>query len=169
MILETARLHLVPITKKYAADIFNNFTREVTTYMFPCPPKEIKETERFVEICEKQRAAKTDCVFAITLKETSEFLGVAGLHDLNSESPELGIWTKTASHGNHYGREAIGGLIEYAKKLGYTKLIYPVDKRNIASKKIPLFYGGNLVESDRLVKTPDGRTLDEEVYEITLK
>ena len=164
----TNRLYLIPITKKYTSDIFHNFTNEVTTYMYPCPAKEINETENIIKKWEKQRDDKTDYVFAITLKETSEFLGMVGLHDLNNEIPELGIWTKITSHGNHYGREAIGGLIEYAKKLGYTKLIYPVDKRNIASKRIPLFYGGNLVESNKLVKTPDGRTLDEEVYEISL-
>lgn len=107
-------------------------------------------------------------MYAITLKETAEFLGIAGLHNLNNDMPELGIWTKISSHGNHYGREAIGGLIEYAKEQGYTKLIYPVDKKNIASKKIPLFYGGELIISNNLVITPDGRTLDEEVYKITL-
>lgn len=95
-----------------------------------------------------------------------EFLGIVGLHDLNNDIPELGIWTKTNSHGNHYGREAIGGLIKYAQERGNTKLIYPVDKKNIASKKIPLFYGGKVMVSNKLVTTLDGRTLDEEIYEI---
>lgn len=135
MNIETKRLVLVPITQKYTFDIFKNFNNEVAKYMFPCPAKEICETINIVENWIRQRADKTDYVYAITLKETSEFLGVAGLHDLNNEAPELGIWTKINIHGNHYGREAIGGIIEYAKKQGIAKLIYPVDKRNIASKK----------------------------------
>lgn len=168
MNIETSRLMLKPVTQKYIFDIFNNFTNEVTVYMFPYPVKDISETENIVECWIKQCANKTDYVYAITLKETAEFLGIAGLHNLNNDMPELGIWTKISSHGNHYGREAIGGLIEYAKEQGYTQLIYPVDKKNIASKKIPLFYGGELIISNKLVITPDGRTLDEEVYKITL-
>lgn len=83
--------------------------------MYPCPAKEISETQAIAERWVKQRAEKTDDVYAITHKETAEFLGIAGLHNLNSAAPELGIWTKISSHGNHYGKEAIGGLIEYAK------------------------------------------------------
>ena len=167
MDIETKRLWLVPVTDKYAADIFIYFTSEVTTYMYPCPAKEISETQAIAERWVKQRAEKTDNVYAITHKETAEFLGIAGLHNINSAAPELGIWTKISSHGNHFGREAIGGLIEYAKLQGYTKLIYPVHKNNITSKKIPLFYGGKRIISGKLVTTPDGRILEEEVYEIT--
>lgn len=166
--IETRRLLLVPVTQKYTADIFKNFTLEVTAYMFPCPAKNNSETENIVESWMKQRADKTDFVYAITRKDTSEFLGMVGLHGLNNDTPELGIWTKISSHGNHYGREAVGGLIQYAQKQGYTKLIYPVDKKNVASKKIPLFYGGKLIVTSKLVTTPDGRTLDEEIYEIAL-
>lgn len=169
MNIETTRLLLVPVTKKYTSDIFANFTTEVTTYMYPCPAKEIGETEKIIECWIKQRNAKTDYVYAITRKETSEFLGMVGLHNLDRDTPELGIWTKISSHGNHYGKEAIGGLIEFAKNQGYLKLIYPVDKRNISSKKIPIYYGGKLIESNKIETTPDGRTLDEEVYEIVLQ
>lgn len=91
------------------------------------------------------------------------------MHNLDRDTPELGIWTKISSHGNHYGKEAIGGLIEFAKNQGYLKLIYPVDKRNISSKKIPIYYGGKLIENNKIETTPDGRTLDEEVYEIVLQ
>ena len=164
--IETDRLCLAPVTQKYTSDIFENFTVEVTKYMYPSPAKQINETENIVEKWIQQRNHKTDYVYAITLKETSEFLGMAGLHNLNKDAPELGIWTKISSHGNHYGREAIGGLIGYAKKLGYKKLIYPVDKKNIASKKIPMFYNGKLILSNKLITTPDFRILNVEIYEI---
>lgn len=168
MNIQTNRLCLMAVTSEYTANIFRYFTNEVTAYMYPCPPKTMCETQNIVECWMRQRAEKTDYVYAITLKETSEFLGIVGLHDLTSDSPELGIWIKIDSHGNHYGREAIGGLIEYATLLGFTKLLYPVDQNNIASRKIPLFFGGELKICNKLVTTPDGRTLDEEIYEIPL-
>ena len=43
-----------------------------------------------------------------------------------------------------------------------------VDRRNIASKKIPLFYGGKLIVDYKEIKTSDGRILEEEVYEIKI-
>lgn len=168
MHIETIRLFLVPVTQKYTSDIFENFTMEVTTYMYPCPAKEISETEKIVECWVKQRDEKSDYVYAITLKETSEFLGLVGLHHMDSNTPELGVWTKINSHGNHYGREAIGGLIAFARNQGYSKLIYPVDKRNVASKKIPIYYSGKIIENGKIVTTPDERTLDVEVYEVVL-
>ena len=48
------------------------------------------------------------------------------------------------------------------------KLYYPVDRRNISSKKIPLFYGGKLIVDYKEVKTLDDRILEEEVYEIEI-
>ena len=62
----------------------------------------------------------------------------------------------------------MGGLIQYAGSLGIKKLYYPVDRRNVPSKKIPLYYGGIPVESLKYVETPDGRVLEEEIYMIDL-
>ncbi len=169
MNLTTNRLELVPISHKFEKELFENFTSEVTTYMFPPPSKEISETAKFVEISIKGRENKTDYIYVILLKDTKEFIGTVGLHFREYDSPEFGIWTKISSHGNYYGREAIGGMIEFAKGLGCKKVIYPVDKRNISSKKIPIYYGGKVIIPHLEVKTPDGRILQEEVYEIQLK
>lgn len=56
----------------------------------------------------------------------------------------------------------------YAKSLGIQKMCYPVDKKNIASKKIPLFFSGKLVADSIKVKTLDGRILNEQIYEIEI-
>ncbi|MCC0642005.1 MULTISPECIES: GNAT family N-acetyltransferase [unclassified Clostridioides] len=168
MNIQTKRLVLLPVEKKHKHDIFANFSNEVTTYMFPCPANKISETESVIENFTKQRIDGTDFVYVITLSDTSEFLGTCGLHKLKGEIPELGIWTKISAHGNYYGREAIGGLIEYAENMGIKKLLYPVDKRNIASKKIPLYFGG-VLSSEKEVITPDGRKLYLEEYMIDTK
>ncbi|MEI6673298.1 MAG: hypothetical protein WCL02_08585 [bacterium] len=51
IIIETDRLLLVPTTQKYLQDIFNEFTDEVTKYMFPSSPKEITETQKWIDSC----------------------------------------------------------------------------------------------------------------------
>ena len=168
MNIETERLKLIPVSEKYVEEIYKHFNEKITKYMSVSPAKDIDETRNVVNMFLEQRKNKTDYVYAITLKSSNEFIGLVGLHNLKNEVPELGIWTKLESHGNHYGREAIGGLIDYARVLKIKKLYYPVDRRNISSKKIPLFYGGKLIVDYKEVKTLDDRILEEEVYEIEI-
>ena len=169
MLIETDRLYLVPVSENHIKEINRYFDDQVNKYMYPSVAKNINETKEVVHQFIQQRKDNTDYVYAITRKETNEFIGLAGIHHCSNSVPELGIWTKSQSHGNHFGREAIGGLIEIAANLGKQKARYPVDKRNIPSKKLPLFYGGRRIERDQKVITPDGRTLMIETYEIETK
>ncbi|GAA0730199.1 hypothetical protein GCM10008905_31200 [Clostridium malenominatum] len=168
MNIETSRLILVPVSEVHVKEIFENFNEQIITYMEPQVLKNMDETYKIVKGFIESRENNTDYVYAITLKSSGEFIGLVALHNLKNETPELGIWTKIYSHGNHYGREAIGGLIDCAKGLGVKKLCYPVDRRNIPSRKIPLFYGGKLVTEYKKVETSDGRILEEEIYEILI-
>ncbi len=166
--LTTERLALKPIAEAAAKDIFENFTVEVVKYMFPSVPQHIDETFNFIHAMQKNRNELKDFVYSIHLKNSDEFISCIGLHLLKSDIPELGIWTKTASHHNGYGREAIFGVVELANRLGYHTLKYPVDCRNIASKKIPISLGGKLIKAHNIIETPDGRLLDEEIYHIDI-
>lgn len=163
----TKRLALIPVNSSHIADIFKYFTYEVTEYMYPKPPERIEETENVVNNFIINNKKDIEYVYAITLHQTDEFLGLAGLHNLKG-TPELGIWTKSDVHGNHYGREAIGGLIDKAKSMGYKCLIYPVDQRNIASKKIPEYYGGKIIEEMKVVQSMSNRTLEILTYQIDI-
>ena len=168
MLLETARLLLTPVSAKYADEVYTHFRGEVVAYMQAGAAQDPEESRAVLRGMEKGRENGEELVFAVLLKCGREFLGLAGLHELKSEAPELGLWLKAPAHGQHYGREAIGGLMEYARSLGIARLRYPVDRRNIASRKIPLFYGGRAAGS-RTIRTADGRTLEEEIYEIKLR
>lgn len=169
MNIVTSRLILIPVSENHIKDIYINFNEKVISYMIPSVAKDIDETRQVVKKFIDQRKNNTDYVYAITLKNNGEFIGVVGLHDLKEGVAKLGIWTKITSHNNHYGREAVGGMIEYGSKVGLKRLLYPVDRRNIPSKKIPLFYGGKLVVDYKEVQTPDGRILEEEIYEIEIE
>ena len=164
-ILETKRLLLVPVNESHIKDIFENFNEK--TYLQEINYSE--ETTNVVKSFIKQREEGTDYVYAITLKENNEFIGLVGLHNLKTNNVSVGIWTKYEAHGNHYGREAIGSIIKYAKKLNYDKLLYDVDRRNKASRKIATYYGGKIIVDYKKVETLDGRILKEVVYEIKIK
>lgn len=143
MQIESKRLLLVPISPAYREIIFQEFTTEVTEYTYAVPSKDIVQTDKFINQSIQELENGTNLVLVILLKETKDFIGCIALHDIKTNKPELGIWTKKSAHGNYYGREAISAIKAWAEQnLDYEYLRYPVDKRNIPSRKIPEYLGG---------------------------
>lgn len=144
--LDTERLRLVPITEQFTDVIFCEFTPDVATYMYPRPAEEHLETETFVRAAMAGNREGSSLNMAITLRETGEFLGCVGLHKLIEPLPEFGIWVKQSAHMHGYGREAIHTLKRWADTyLTYDYLIYPVDSRNMSSRKIPESLGAAII------------------------
>ena len=166
--IEGERIILRSIQESDSAEIFKEFTAEITRYMFPKPPKKIEETLSFISESRKGMRGGWDLVLVITKKEDGEFLGCCGFHGRGKvRTPELGIWLKKAAHGRRYGREAIQTLTAWAvKNIDFDYLIYPVDRANIASRKIPESLGGVIFE-EKQVQAMSGHYLDEVVYKIT--
>jgi ribosomal-protein-alanine N-acetyltransferase len=141
--IETSRLILVPITVIHAEEIFTHFTIEITRYMFPKPATQIEETLEFINTSLIGLENGTNLQLVILHKDSEEFVGCAGLHNVDTIDPELGIWTKKSSHGNGYGIEAISGIITWARlHVPFTYLRYPVDRENYPSRRIAERNGG---------------------------
>lgn len=162
--LQTERLFLSPLSVEYIDDIFAEFTADVTRFMFPKPPSSRKDTEKFVheemEKCERNE----DIMLVILEKKSREFLGCIALEKINTTHPEFGIWLKVEAHGHGYGREAADALKQWAdQQLQYEYIRYPVDKRNVASRKIPESFGGIIKKEYKTVNL-SGNTLDEVEY-----
>jgi len=164
--LSTNRLLLQPISIKYTADIFMEFTKEITTYMHPRPAKDISETEAFINDSIANMKTGNNLISVVLKKNYEEFLGCAGIHGIEQQEPELGIWLKKAAHGNKYGLEAIGAIKHWADaNLDYEYLRYPVDRVNIASRKIPEALSGKVVR-EYTKKNMSGNTLHIVEYRI---
>lgn len=164
--LETERLLLVPLSMKYKHDVFREFNSSISQYMFPKPPEKIEETEEFISKSEEAIKSGSDLQLVITKKDDNEFLGLAGLHAVKTQTPILGLWVKKSAHGNAYGKEAITALYHWAKEnLQFDYLIYNVDKDNIPSIKIPESLGG-VVASQKVSKGLAGNTLNILVYNL---
>jgi len=143
MELVTQRLLLVPISLKFVKEVFYNFNHEVTRYMMPKPADDISETEAWIKSTIKKFEDKEEIVFAALLKDSHEFIGCMGLHHMDTDTPELGLWTKISAHGHGYGIEGMKSIVEYAQThLNIKYLIYPVDRKNFASRNIPETLGG---------------------------
>jgi [ribosomal protein S5]-alanine N-acetyltransferase len=146
------RLKQVPITMEYAEDIFKCFNKDITTYMYPKPADTIDETMGFINSSVESLNEGSDLQLVVLNRETNEFLGCSGLHNINDKEPELGIWIKKEAHHNGYGIEAMGAVLEWARKnIDFEYIIYPVDKRNHASRRIPESFNGEVKKGYKTV------------------
>jgi RimJ/RimL family protein N-acetyltransferase len=151
--VESERLLQIPISMEYADEIFREFTDEVTRYMYPPTPAVLSDTVSFIEGATVTLNDRTNLQMVVLEKFSGEFLGCSGVHDLDQAVPELGIWIKTGAHGRKYGMEAVTALIQWAwANLDCEFLSYPVDRRNISSRRIPEAHGGIVVKEWKQMK-----------------
>lgn len=143
--LETPRLLLVPIAYKYAKECFNELTKEITVYMETEPNKDLKATKEFIDKSIRGMKKGSNLQLVILEKVNKEFLGCAGLHKIDKEIPEMGIWLKKSAFGYKYGQEAMKVIKNWAdNNLGYKYIKYCVAEKNIASRKIAEELGGKI-------------------------
>jgi len=162
--IESARLVQIPIEQHYSKNIFEHFTGEITRYMYPKPPVDLDETERLVSYSIRDLENGTDLQLVILDKNSREFLGCSGLHHLKASIPELGIWLKKEAQLKGYGPEAIEAMVTWARRnMHFKALKYPVDRRNIASKRIPERLGAVPVKEYKKMNL-GGELLDEIEY-----
>lgn len=167
VVIESERLRIEPVSARFTNEIFTEFTQEIAAFMMPKPATKISETEAFVRLCQERLYEGRDLTMVILDRNSGEFLGCCGLHEREDVvHPELGIWIKKNAHGHRYGREAITAMVKWAEEnLRWEYLIYPVDRKNIASRKIPESMGG-VIFKEKMEQTVWGGMLDEVVYMI---
>lgn len=71
--LSTNRLLLQPISIKYKADIFMEFTEEIATYMHPRSAKDISETEAFINDSIANMKTGNNLIFVVLKKQMKNF------------------------------------------------------------------------------------------------
>lgn len=166
--LETTRVLLIPIHAGFTSVMFETFNARVTRYMHPKPSDTVEEMGRFVRDSVVGLTAGTNLQMVILSRPDEAFLGCIGLHELDRPDPEMGLWLKEAAQGHGLGREAASALIAWARAQNrFTCIRYPVDRRNLASRKIPACHGGVIVKEFRAI-SGSGVELDLVEYRIPL-
>jgi len=163
----TARLRLRALRHADRDAIFAAFTADVTRFMEPGPPRTPDDSARFVAESRERMRAGRELVCAVLERGTARFLGCAGLHELDSRTPELGIWIAADAQGAGLGREAVAALVAWgsARNRPVEGFRYPVDRANAPSRRLAEALGGRVVSSVRR-RTADGRTLRLVVYRV---
>jgi RimJ/RimL family protein N-acetyltransferase len=136
------RLRLRPFTPHDADDAFACITPALTRYM-AWEPAPSRDAFRAVWTNWIAPLAVDEYVFVIREPAGDGFIGLVGLHRLNEDAPELGIWIREEAHGLGYGGEAVKLVADWAQHtLGVTRFVYPVAEQNQASRRIAERLGG---------------------------
>lgn len=148
MEIASARLSIKPFSADDADAAFSCITPTLTRFMAWDPPANKEAFNRIWQQWLLAAAEGSEFVFAIRERESAAFLGLTGLHRLNSEHPELGIWIREDRHREGFGREAVSQVARWATCIlgiqrGFT---YPVAEENRASRRIAEGLGGVVVE-----------------------
>lgn len=166
--IESDRLLLKSISLAYKKPIFENFTEEITIYMYPRPAKNIGEAATFIRNSLEGMKNEHELILVILKKDSQEFLGCAGIHRINSKHPEFGIWLKKTAHRNGYGLEAVTAMKNWCEEnLDCEYFTYPVDKENYPSRSIPEKLGGEIVKTYQK-RNLSGRILNLLEYRISV-
>lgn len=131
------RLSYLVVNDSYKEDIFNALTPTVAKFLPFIPTGKIEDTQGFIDYSLDVLDKGTDITLIAVDKDTKEFIGCCGIHDINEESISLGIWLKESAFGKGYGQELIKALESYVNEnLDVDYLIYNVEKDNHGSIKI---------------------------------
>jgi len=167
--ITTSRMLLVPIGMEYKDVIFQEFTEEVARFLYPKPTGKIEDTENFINVSSRKNLAEEELQLVAIDKNSGEFLGCVGLHDVNTKSLEFGLWFKKSTWGLGYGKESMLAIKEWVdQNLDYDHIRYPVFKINMPSRKIAEFLGGK-ISREFIGKNMRGEETNEVEYLIRKK
>ena len=154
------RLKFSIVNDHYVDDIFTALTPTVAKYLPFIPTGKKEDTFGFVAYSLGQLEKQKDITLLATDKETGEFIGCCGIHDIGEESISLGIWLKESASGKGYGTEVIQALEQFVfEHIPVDYLIYNVDKNNAGSVHIAEKLG-YVYHSSFLRQVSEEKTLD---------
>lgn len=147
-VIESPRLLLQPFSPADADEAYQCITPSLMRYMVcepPANPDVFAESWRaWIQSC----ADGTELIFTVRERPNNRFLGLVGLHRVQTSAPELGIWIREDCHGNGFGREAMACLYGWASmNFAHPNFIYPVAEDNHPSRRIAESLGGVITES----------------------
>jgi RimJ/RimL family protein N-acetyltransferase len=142
--ISTERVTLRPFDDGDAPETFAAITPGLTRFMNWEPPPSL---EKFAEVWRSWLSAmNTGSELYFVIRASQEFVGIAGLHGLGEDQPELGLWIKEAAQGNGYGQEAMAALLAWAsERFGPSAFKWPVAVDNAPSRRLAEKLDGVLV------------------------
>ena len=126
IVIQSSRITLKPFTAHDADESYHCITPTLTRFMSWEPPENRQVYDGIWQGWIQHIAEGSEYVFVIRHAESEEFLGLGGLHDVQSKTPGAG-----------YGKEAVTAIANWASAdFDFEHFIYPVAIENHASCRI---------------------------------
>lgn len=155
ILIESTRLLIKPFEAGDADAAFSCITPSLARYMAWEPAASRRDFDDVWQAWIPSIDDGSDYAFTIRHRADGSFLGLAGLHRVRTESPELGIWIREDRHRNGFGLEAVTLIAQWATRtLGCESFTYPVAEANRSSRRIAESLGGVVVASRVTPKYP---------------
>jgi RimJ/RimL family protein N-acetyltransferase len=155
--IRSGRLILKPVSLDYDDMIFREYNDNVTKYLQHGPNESLKCVNDFL-LNEMTLAREGKQLTTAVISKNGEFLGLAGLKESHTKTPEFGLWLKETAQGKGYGTEVIFALHDWASRnLDLESLKYRAFQKNpgswkIAEKLVQEFGGEYLGEEPEMVR-----------------
>jgi RimJ/RimL family protein N-acetyltransferase len=166
--ISSPRLDLRSFSSDDAPEVFAASTPSLTRYMRWDPSPTI---DAFAEVWRSwlpEMARGKQLFLVVRSRGSREFLGMAGLHEIAGDRPELGVWIKEPAQGLGYGREAVAAVLRWADANRVaSEFTYPVAVENVRSRRLIETLGGRL-SGERQVQKASGQILREVVYVVSV-
>jgi RimJ/RimL family protein N-acetyltransferase len=155
-LITSARLALRAFKAADAAESFEEASATIARFMSWNPPAWERGFETIWQGHLSQMKLGTELHLVIRLNSTDEFVGRAGLHQVDGAMLETGVWIKESAQGHGYGREAVAAVIKWAgEKFRPSGFLYPVVDENTPSRKLAEALGGKIIGTRRRHKLGD--------------
>lgn len=142
-LLQSQRLNLFVFQLGDLTDIYPCVTTTLTRYMSWEPASSFAEQEKIGQQWLEKEANNTDRHFVLCHKQDQRFIGLIGVHRMQTSTPELGIWIREDCHHQGFAKEAILEVFRWASAhLSAQYFLYPVAVDNQPSRQLAEFLGG---------------------------
>ncbi|MCH7313467.1 GNAT family N-acetyltransferase [Acinetobacter sp. ANC 3882] len=144
-LLQSPRLDLFPFQMDDLVDIYPCVTTTLTRYMAWEPAQSFAEIEQIGQTWLIAESNHTDRHFVLRDKRDQVFIGLIGIHHLDTATPELGLWIREDFHQQGFAKEAILEVFRWASAhISAQYFLYPVAIENQPSRKLAEFLGGTV-------------------------
>ena len=148
--METKRLILRKLTLDDAEKMFENWTNDerVTQYLTWLPHRTIEVTREILEDWVDDYADPKTVRFGIELKENGDLFGEIDIVRFIDGNPVLGYASAPKYWGHGYMTEAAEAMVEHLFSLGYKKILFEADVRNVGSNRVAEKLGFKVVRQE---------------------
>ncbi|UUM26205.1 GNAT family N-acetyltransferase [Acinetobacter colistiniresistens] len=144
-LLQSRRLDLFVFQMDDLIDIYPCVTTTLTRYMAWEPARNFATQEKIGQDWLVKETKNTDRHFVLRSKQDQRFIGLIGVHRMQTSIPELGLWIREDCHHQGFAKEALFEVFQWASlHLSAEYFLYPVATENQPSRKLAEFLGGTV-------------------------